>query len=1187
MIASSVGPTAPAPDSAPPSRATALAALTASLCACAARALGVPPDAIESERPLTALGLDSLAAVEMVSEVEAAFGVTPPLADLLGGATARELAEQLLAATAGEAARGPAATAAPPLVPAKRAAGEALPLSSAQRRLWLLDQLEPGTAVYNVPGAARLRGPLDVAALHAALTEIVRRHEALRTSFGAGDEPYQIVGPAAVPPLPLADLSRLAAPVRAAAARREAGAEARRPFDLTHGPVLRLALLRLGPAEHLLLATFHHIAADGWSLGLFLDELAALYGVAADARAPAGAVPELPVQVADFAVWQRRWLDSGALAGQLAYWRERLAGLPVLELPTDRPRPPVRSSRGATRRRQLPAAAAAAVAALARRQGVTLFMALLSAFQALLARWCGEEVVAVGAPAAGRGRPEIERLIGLFVNTLVLDVRVGDDPPLGVLLERVRQACLGAYAHQDLPFELLVDELRPERDLAHHPLFQVMLTLDKPLPPRRLGGAADPRQAAAAHSAHSAAPRVPLTLEPLRGATGTAKFDLLLAVAPLPDGGWDLLGEYAAALWEAASVDRLLGHLDTLLAGAATAAPETRLSELPLLSAVERQQLLREWNDTPLPAVPAVPAAPAALAAPAADAGRPGIAAPAAPRLHDLVAAQAARTPDAVAVVAGSASAERLTYGALLGRARALAGVLRPLGIGPESRVGVCLERNADLVAAVLGILEAGAAYVPLDPDYPGARLELMLADAEAQALVVAPALAGRFAAFAGPVVELAGGRAREQGAPDAPGVSLATPGAQAASPVAGERNLAYVIFTSGSTGRPKGVAIEHRSAVSLVRWALAAYSPRELAGVLMATSLCFDLSVFELFVPLAAGGRVILARNLLALPELPGAPEVTLVNAVPSPMAALVAGSLPAGLRTVNLAGEPLPPELAARIHAHPRVERLLNLYGPSEDTTYSTLAPVPRGAAAIPIGRPLPGRRARVLGRHGEPLPIGVPGELLLAGVGLARGYLGRPQATAERFVPDPWGAAGARMYRTGDRVRLLGDGRLEFLGRLDRQVKLRGFRLELGEIEAHLRAPPGGQPGGGGAARGRGAGRAPGGLRGPCGRRRWWRPRAGPRGLAAPAAARDHGPPNLGGATGAAAFAQRQGGPPRAPVPSRRAPGGCSGRGPVPQRGRGDAGRVAAHARGGDPGRPLERGPGAAAARRPLPR
>jgi amino acid adenylation domain-containing protein len=987
-----------------------------------------------------ALGGHSLLATRLVSQVSRRCGVELPVAAVFAAPTLAALAARVR-----EAARGPAATAAPPLVPVRRAAGEALPLSSAQRRLWLLDQLEPGTAVYNVPGAARLRGPLDLPALHAALSEIVRRHEALRTSFGAGDEPYQMVEPAAVPPLPLVDLSPLAAPVRAAAASREARAEARRPFDLTRGPVLRLVLLRLGPAEHLLLATFHHIAADGWSLGLFLDELAALYGVAAGTPAPAGAVPELPVQVADFAVWQRRWLDSGALAGQLAYWRERLAGLPALELPTDRPRPPVRSSRGATRGRQLPAAAAAAVAALARRQGVTLFMALLGAFQALLARWCGEEVVAVGAPAAGRGHPEIERLIGLFVNTLVLDVRVGDDPPLSVLFERVRQACLGAYAHQDLPFELLVDELRPERDLAHHPLFQVMLTLEEPLPPRRLGGAADPRQAAAAPPA---APRLPLTLEPLRGATGTAKFDLLLAVAPLPDGGWNLLGEYAAALWEAASVDRLLGHLDALLAGAAAAPPETRLSELPLLAAAERHQLLREWNDAPVPAAPA---------APAADAVRPGIAAPTAPRLHDLVAAQAARTPDAVAVVAGSASVERLTYGALLGRARALAAVLRPLGIGPESRVGVCLERNADLVAAVLGILEAGAAYVPLDPDYPRARLELMLADAEAQALVVAPALAGRFAAFTGPVVELAGGRARQQGAPDAPPAAAGPLVATPALPVAGEHNLAYVIFTSGSTGRPKGVAIEHRSAVALVRWALAAYSPRELAGVLMATSLCFDLSVFELFVPLAAGGRVILAGNLLALPELPAASEVTLVNAVPSPLAALVDGSLPAGLRTVNLAGEPLPPELAARIHAHPQVERLLNLYGPSEDTTYSTLASVPRGAASIPIGRPLPGTRARVLGRHGEPLPIGVPGELLLAGVGLARGYLGRPQATAERFVPDPWGAAGARMYRTGDRVRLLGDGRLEFLGRLDRQVKLRGFRLELGEIEAHLERHP----------------------------------------------------------------------------------------------------------------------------------
>jgi amino acid adenylation domain-containing protein len=922
-----------------------------------------------------ALGGHSLLATRVAARVSRVFGVDLPLSALFQAPTVAALAERIAAAPA------------VPPIPALVRTGEPPPLSFAQRRLWFLEQLEPGTAAYNVPGEVRLAGPLDVSRLTESFQEIPRRHEVLRTvySMQAG-EPVQSPGPAAVE-LPVIDLSGTPAE-----ADRRAAEEARRPFDLARGPVCRAALLRLGPEDHRLLVTFHHIASDGWSLDLFLDELASLY-----AGRP---VPELPVQYADYSAWQRESMQGEVLERQLAYWRGRLTGLPVLELPVDRQRPAVRDSRGAVRSIAVPAATVAAVARLARREGVTLFMAVLGTFQALLARYTGEEIIPVGSPVANRRRPEVERLIGLFVNTLVLDARTGDDPDFRTLLARVREACLGAYAHQDIPFERLVEELQPSRDLSQNPLFQAMLVLEEPLPARTAGG---------------------LTFEPRRTETGTAKLDLLVAVSPRPDGGWDVLAEYAAALFEPVTIDRLLHHWRTLLAGADpadTADPSLRLSELPVLTAPERQQAVAEWNDT--------------------QAGYPsGL------RLHDLVAAQAERTPDAVAVVGG---AERLTYRELMDRAGAIAGCLS--GAGPEVRIGLCLNRTPDLIAAILGILETGAAYVPLDPAYPQNRLELMLTDSGATVLLTESALAGRLAFFSGPTVLL-----DREGAPS-PGWMGDGEG------VSGSNNLAYVIYTSGSTGRPKPVGIEHRSAVTLVQWALEAFPPDNLQGVLAATSVCFDLSIWEFFVPLAMGGRVILAPNVVGLPQLGetgGVGEITLVNAVPSPMAELVGGRLPVGLRTVNLAGEALKPDLVARIYAHPQVERVINLYGPSEDTTYSTWTVVPRGAERVTIGRPIADTRARVLGRFGELLPVGVPGELCLAGGGLARGYLGRPDLTADRFVPDPFGPPGSRMYRTGDRVRLLPDGQIDFLGRLDHQVKLHGIRIELGEIEAALASHP----------------------------------------------------------------------------------------------------------------------------------
>jgi amino acid adenylation domain-containing protein len=799
-----------------------------------------------------ALGGHSLLATRVVAHVSRVFGADLPVSAIFQAPTVAQLAERIVGAEA-----------APPVRRVSR-----MELSFAQQRLWFLEQLEPGTAAYNVPGEVRINGPLDVERLSAAYDEILRRHEVLQTVYEArAGAPSPAKRGRAGEGVRLMDLSN-----HPKEADRHAREEARRPFDLAQGPVCRALLLRLGPEDHRLLVTFHHIASDGWSLGLFLDELSALYA--------GQSLPELPVQYSDFAVWQREWMQGEVLEKQLDYWRARLVGIPVLELPADRPRPAVRDPRGAVRSLALPADTTAAVERLARREGVTLFMAVLGTFQALLSRYTGEGTIPVGSPVANRRRPEVERLIGLFVNTLVLDARTGDDPDLGAFLARVREACLGAYAHQDIPFERLVEELQPSRDLSQNPLFQAMLVLEEPLPARKAGG---------------------LALSPVRAETGTAKFDLLVAVSPRPDGGWDVLAEYAAALFDPATIDRLLAHWRTLLEGAD---PGLHLSELPVLTIPERQQAIAEWNDT------------------RADY-------PSGLCLHDLVAAQVQRTPDAVAVVGET---ERLTYRELMDRAGRISELLP--GAGPEVRIGLCLERTPDLIAAILGVLQTGAAYVPLDPGYPQDRLEVMLTDSGAEVLLTQSSLADRLSFFEGTTVLLDGApspalpRFAGEGVPD---------------------NLAYVIYTSGSTGRPKPVGISHRSAVALVHWSLEVFPHDDLQGVLAATSVCFDLSIWEFFVPLAMGGRVILAPNVVGLPQLGAIGEVTLVNAVPSPMAELVGGRLPAGLRTVNLAGEALKPDLAERIYAHPQVERVINLYGPTEDTTYSTWTVVPRGARLV----------------------------------------------------------------------------------------------------------------------------------------------------------------------------------------------------------------------------------------------
>ena len=927
-----------------------------------------------------ALGGHSLLAVRVLARVRDLFGVELPVRQIFEQPTVRALAARL------EDRRGPAA-AAPPIRRAGR--GGPLPLSFGQERLWFLDRMSPGDASYNIPVVLALRGALDLDRLRAGFEAAVRRHEALRTRFGLVDgHPVQIVDEPAGLALPLIDLGALPA----VAARRAAQAIARElaavPFDLSRGPLLRLTVLRLAAAEHRIVVTLHHIAADAWSLGVLFAEVAETYRSRVEGRRPS--LPDLPVQYADYALWQREAL-APRLSDLAESWRRRLAGLPeLLELPADRPRPPVRSSRGAEREVRLSPALVERLRALSREASATPFMALFTAFAILLARYGGQSDFAIGSPGANRPRSELEPLVGFFVNTLVLRAELAGAPGFHELLGRSRRMALDAFGHQDLPFEKLVEVVDPLRGLDRSPLFQAMLVLQNaPLPVLELPG---------------------LAVDVLRVESRTSKLDLTLALFEEGGGlrGWL---EYSTDLFEAATAQRMAGHFERLLEGG-LAEPERRFWELGLLSEGEAQQALREWSDT----------------GSIAGGGC----------LHELFAAQVSRTPEALALVVGQ---ERLSYRELAVRARSVAARLRDLGVGPESLVGVFLSRSSWLVAGLLGILEAGGAYVPLDPAYPRERVAMTLVDSGARVVLTEGGLEELLPSLGLAtlrVEELAGG----------------------AAPVAGGAvagNLAYVIYTSGSTGRPKGVAIEHRSAVSLVRWAWREFPEEETARVLAGTSICFDLSVFELFVPLSRGGAVVLGENALALAGLAPA-EVTLINTVPSAMAELLRlGGVPPSVRVVNLAGEPLRRSLVDRIAECPGIERVLNLYGPSEDTTYSTWGEVGLESRREPtIGRALPGTWARVVGAGFSPSPVGVPGELCLGGAGLARGYLGRPELTAERFVPDPWSARpGTRLYRTGDLARYLPDGEIEFLGRLDHQVKVRGFRIELGEVETALGA------------------------------------------------------------------------------------------------------------------------------------
>jgi amino acid adenylation domain-containing protein len=936
------------------------------------------------------LGGHSLLATQLVSRVREALGVELPLRRFFESPTVAGVAEGLDDLRPVRADRHE---------PVRQAAGER-PLSFAQERLWFLDRFAPGSALYNMPAAVRFEGELGVAALAAAFGEVVRRHEVLRTALveSVARRPVQRVAPWNPWKLPVADLTALPAEPREAEWRRLAAEEATRPFDLGRPPMLRTLLVRSGEREHVLAATFHHVAADGWSLGVFLRELAALYQAFSEGRP--SPLPELPLQYADYAAWQRDWLQGPVLEEQTGYWRQALADAPgALDLPADHPRPAVLSQRGRQREVRLPADLSAELVALGRRLGATPFMVMLAGFQTLLSRISGQDDVVAGSPIANRNRLETEGLIGFFVNTLALRLDLAGDPPFEEVVRRAREVTLGAYAHQDLPFEKLVEELVPTRDPSRTPIFQVLFALQNaPMGTLELAG---------------------LRIETVRVETGTSKFDLSLLLEE-SEAGFQGFVEYSTDLFEDATVDRLLGHLRTLLAGI-VADPRSRVWDLPLLGEGEREQVLDGLNQTALEH-------------------------PRDPLLHEMILDQVARAPDAVALVYRE---ERLTYREIAGRSARMAARLRAAGVGPEVAVGVCLDRTPALLVSLLGVLRAGGFYVPLDPNYPKDRLEAILDDSGAPVLVTEERCLPLLPETGARIV-----RADLDEDVPAPSPLLELTGEVRA------RRLAYTIYTSGSTGRPKGVAITHRNVVALTYWSREVYSDEEFAGVLGSTSICFDMSIFELFVTLAWGGTVILAENALELPELPARDEVTLINTVPSAMSELVRlKAVPPSVRTVNLGGEPLRGALARRIHELGTI-RLYNVYGPSEDTTFTTWADVGdvRRGGEPTIGRPLANTRIYILDRNLRPVPVGVPGEVYISGEGVTRGYLGRPDMTAEKYIPDPFVGGGARMYRVGDLGRWRADGELDYLGRLDHQVKIRGFRVELGDIEAALLAHPG---------------------------------------------------------------------------------------------------------------------------------
>ena len=881
------------------------------------------------------------------------------------------------------------------------------PASFAQQRLWFLHQMDLSDASYNVPHAIRLKGSLDVAALRRTLAEIVQRHEVFRTHFANVDGLLQQVISSDAIPLSVIDLSNLTRAERESKADQLVAAEATNPFDLEQGPVMRTTLLRLGEQEHILLLTFHHVVSDAWSAEILFHELGKLYEAFSSGRP--SPLPPLPIQYADFAAWQREYLQGAVLEEQLAYWKKQLAGVNhVLALATDHPRPPIQTFHGKYRSLALPRALSEQLASLSRREGVTTFMMMLAAFDVLLARYTGQEDVVVGSPILGRNREEIERLIGCFVNTLVLRADLSGNPSFSELLRRVREVALEAYAHQELPFEKLVEELEPERNLSHSPLFQVMFAL---------------------RHASRVKIRLPgLTLDQMPTETSTSKFDLSLFVSEEADG-LKCTVEYNTDLFLETTIDRLLRHYQRILEGV-VAKPEERISELPLLTQAESELLVVEWNDT-RDEVPTE-------------------------TIDELFESQVERTPNVVAVKCGDL---QMTYRELNSRANQLAHHLRHLGIGPETRVGICVERSLDMIVGLIGILKAGGAYVPLEPEYPSERISFILEDSQVRLLLTQQRFTRSLPESHVQTICL------DRDWPEIACENIENPMEGATA-----ENSAHLIYTSGSTGQPKGVLSAHRASINRFTWMWRTYPFAADEVCCQKTSLTFVDSIWEIFGPLLQGvPLVIIPESVVKDPQRLVAElavnKVTRLVLVPSLLRVIVevgedlARQL-GGLRYCVCSGETLPVDLARILRERIPQTTLINMYGSSEVAADVTCYEVRNtdGLGAIPIGRPIANTEIYILDSSFHPTPVGVPGEIYVGGEGLARGYLNRADLTAERFVPHPFsGDIGATLFRTGDIGRYLFDGNIEYRGRRDNQLKLRGFRIELGEIEAVLASHP----------------------------------------------------------------------------------------------------------------------------------
>jgi amino acid adenylation domain-containing protein len=890
------------------------------------------------------------------------------------------------------------------------------PLSFSQERIWFLEQLIPGSTA-NIMYAVRLGGKLDVAALSKCVNEIVRRHETLRTAFTAiEDQPAQLIAPPKPVTLPLIDLRPLTPTVRETEARKLANAEEKRRFDLLKGPLFRIRLLWLDGKEHFLVLSFHHSIFDGWSSDVFLHELVALYeAFSAGRESP---LPELPIQYADFVHWQRERMQGEVLERHLAYWREQLGSASApLELPTDRPRSGSQSSQGGRQELSFPKPLSEALQALSQREGVTLFMTLLAGLQVLLYRYTRQENISVGTYIANRNFGEIEGLIGLFTNTLVLRTDLGGNPAFHELLGRVREVTLGAYAHQDIPFDKLLAELRPERELGHTPFFRVMLVLlDAPAFTIKLST---------------------LIIQPvstMEEETATIDTDLVFLLWDTEEGVAGTVG-YDAGLFDVATIHRMWDNLQCLLTEA-IANPDERIAALPLINPQETHRLTVELNQT------------------RADY-------PAESTIHELFAAQVERSPDAVAV---SFAGRMLTCTALNVRANRVAHYLRARGVGPDAHIGLCARRSLDTIVGLLGILKAGGTYVPLDPAYPRQRLAFMLQDAQVKFLLTQAELAPNLPQVGVPILCL--DRDWDAIAQDSVGnpENVTTPD-----------NLAYVIYTSGSTGQPKGVMVSQRALVHYVTAAIGHFAVTSEDRILQFASISFDTAAEEIYPCLLSGATLVLRTETMldsveTFLQACVAEGITVLN-FPTAYWHTIGAELkesrppfPSSLRLVIIGGEAALPERLetwqARAPAHVCVA---NTYGPTETTIVATRCDLtgenaPESAAKAPIGKPIANTQVYVLDPYLRPTPAGVPGELYIGGNGLARGYLGRPELTAATFVPAPFGGvAGARLYKTGDLVRYLPDDNLAFWGRVDHQVKVRGFRVELGEIESALSQHP----------------------------------------------------------------------------------------------------------------------------------